>query len=237
MPRWLLGQTGRFRERPHYAPGEIDHACESLVREFLTKHRGKVDYPLTTDDLTVLIEQHVRTLDVYADLSSDGDDVEGVARFAVGLQPVIEVATALSSDERRSNRFRTTLSHELGHAKLHDPIFQAKFASADLFASREEERIVCKRDKIVRASASDWMEWQAGYASGAYLMPKSAVAGLLGPYLAGENAAVAGGYSTNLGTALIDATVTRFAVSREAARIRLQQLGYSTGAPVRTLFG
>ena len=33
----------------------------------------------------------------------------------------------------------------------------------------------CKREKILNANRSDWMEWQAVYASGALLMPIGAL--------------------------------------------------------------
>lgn len=35
-------------------------------------HHGSVAYPLTTDDLTVLIERDTESLDQYADLSETG---------------------------------------------------------------------------------------------------------------------------------------------------------------------
>ena len=84
MVAWVPDHTRRFRRRPHFDPGEIDRECEALVAEFLRRHRGKVEYPLNTNDLLILIEEHVGTLDVYADLTAEGADVEGVTRFWVG---------------------------------------------------------------------------------------------------------------------------------------------------------
>jgi len=237
MVYWVRDPTRRFRERPHYRPEEIDNACEHLVREFLLKHRGRVEFPLTTDDLTVLIEQHVRDLDLYADLSTDGTDVEGVTRFAVGHQPSISIAEPLSSDERRANRLRTTLAHELGHAKLHDEVFQMAFSSGDLFANGREARIVCKRETMIDAHQTDWMEWQAGYASGAYLMPKSLIHDHLRPVIAASNRLPPFHVADAAAPALIEAMVGRFAVSREAAKVRLIKLGFlTTAARSPTLF-
>lgn len=238
MVYWVRDATKRFRERPYYHAHEIDAECERLVCAFLIRHRGKVSFPLTDDDLTVLIEQHVDDLDLYADLSEDGDDVEGACRFAIGQKPVIEIAGRLSEDDRRVNRLRTTLAHELGHARFHDAVFQQTFASNDLFLDGRKARIVCKRDTITDAPEVDWMEWQACYASGAYLMPKKAVAAQLRteiqkvarltPFQVGDVAA----------TALIATVMDGFQVSRDAARVRLTKLGYlTTNAPPLTLFG
>jgi hypothetical protein len=33
--KWVTDNTGRFRQRPHYQPGEIDEICEDAIRSFL----------------------------------------------------------------------------------------------------------------------------------------------------------------------------------------------------------
>jgi Zn-dependent peptidase ImmA (M78 family) len=238
MVYWVRDTTKRFRERPYYHSHEIDRECEHLVTDFLRKHKGKLQYPLTTDDLTVLIEQHVRDLDIYADLSGDGADVEGVCRFSVGQKPIIEIAEPLSTNERRANRLRTTLAHELGHAKFHDAVFQMTFSGGDLFSEQHEAKVVCKRDAITDAPQSDWMEWQACYASGAYLMPKSALAGLVDPVIRSHGRLPPFHTDDPSAGALVDTVVDAFDVSSDAARIRLLKLGYlSLTAPAPTLFG
>jgi hypothetical protein len=79
--RYVPDRTGRFAERPHYEGAELDRIFERLVTEFLEAHRGKIAFPITTDDLTVLIERDTEDLDAYADLSAYGSDVEGVTEF------------------------------------------------------------------------------------------------------------------------------------------------------------
>src|SRR5262249_7539591 len=86
--------------------------------------------------------------------------------------------------------------------------------------------IACKRDTMISAKQSDWMEWQAGYACGAILMPASQLrsvidsyrknAGLYGPVLA----------TTSEGQAMISLVEDNFGVSRDAARVRLSVLGF-----------
>lgn len=121
--QWVPDRTGRFRWRPHYRPAEIDAICERRVGRFLVDRHGAVSYPLSTADLTVLIEQDAGDLDLYANLATmdyDRDAVEGATTFYVDRPPRVEIARALSEEPRREARLRTTLAHELGHVLLHD---------------------------------------------------------------------------------------------------------------------
>ena len=51
--------------------------------------RGTEAFPLSTDDLTVLIEQHAGSINMYADLSYYGEDVEGVTEFRADHDPIV----------------------------------------------------------------------------------------------------------------------------------------------------
>jgi hypothetical protein len=236
MVRWIPDRTGRFKERPHYDQNELDTECETLIVRFLQKSYGRVDYPISTDDLTKLIETKA-DLDQYADLSDEGTDVEGVTRFGVGRQPTVEISQALSEDERRENRLRTTLTHEFGHVHFHDALIQMKFATLDLFAARADEKVVCKRDKIVDAPFVDWLEWQACYASGSLLMPKSALAELVQGYRRERGLQSSIMAASGEGALLIDRVKERFRTSSEAARVRLLKLRFiEANSGASTLF-
>lgn len=224
MVRWYADKTGRFKERPYYSAEELDHGCERVTIDFLTQRHGAVSYPMTTDDLVVMVEQHVDDLDVYADLTSEGDDVEGMTCFVPASRPRVLISRALSEAPHREVRYRTTLAHELGHVRLHDPVFQSRFATADLFADFSSDRIVCKRETIIDAPKVDWLEWQAGYASGAYLMPKSAVFDCVRSVAASVGLPAPYWISDPIAADLIAAVADQFAVSRDAARVRLLQL-------------
>jgi hypothetical protein len=96
--RWIEDHTGRFHWRPYYSRDELDTRCEERVERFLHDHRGAVAYPITTDELMVLIEQDVDDLDVCADLSRLGDaehEVEGVTTFVVGHRPRVQISHIL----------------------------------------------------------------------------------------------------------------------------------------------
>jgi len=88
--RYVRDQTGRFPERPHYEPKEIGTMFEHIVVGLLKARHGQVEFPFTTEDLTVLIEQETADLDPYADLSGYGAGVEGVTEFWPGRKPSVK---------------------------------------------------------------------------------------------------------------------------------------------------
>lgn len=236
MVYYVPDRTGRFRKRPFWKEQELDHECESIVTAFLLRRHGNVEYPIRTDDLTVLIEEEVESLDQYADLSEHGPDVEGVTIFMPGRKPRVEIAAFLSEDERRENRLRTTLTHEFGHVHFHGPLFREHQDQVDLFASASAEPDVvrCKRDTMIEAPQADWMEWQAGYVCGALLMPLSAVRRTLGGIHDRLGSSEAVHADSQAGEELIRAVVQSFQVSAQAAQVRLQRLGY-LGVPSGSL--
>ena len=122
--KMLPDQTGRFAERPHYTLEELDRDCERIISAFLRKRHGEVRFPVTTDELNVLIEQTGASLDAYADLRSYGADVEGVTAFFPDRDPEVSISELLANDPRRENRLRTTLSHEFGHVHLHRHLWE-----------------------------------------------------------------------------------------------------------------
>jgi len=78
---WVKDRTGRFPKRPHYERDELDVECERTVDHFLQGRHGSIKYPISTDDLTILLEQNVGNLDLYATDAELGEDVEGVTDF------------------------------------------------------------------------------------------------------------------------------------------------------------
>jgi hypothetical protein len=199
---------------------------ERIVSGFLMARYGVIRFPITTDDITLLIEQDCDDLDPYADLSGYPGNVEGLTEFWPGRKPRVKISQSLSESENRENRLRTTLTHEFGHVRLHGYLFATEILSGDLFGnSRQPEVISCKRDTMISAPNNDWMEWQAGYACGAALMPASRVRRIADEYLRVNNLYGAVPLVSTHGQALVDATIDAFQVSRDAARVRLSVLG------------
>ena len=179
----------------------------------------------------MLLETLVDDLDLYADLSREDGDVEGVTDFFRGRRPRVRISSRLSADPRLINRFRTTLTHELGHVRFHTFMFDGPTTSSLFPAESPELSNRCKREKMLQASQTDWMEWQAGFACGAFLMPASALREAIRLFMDQRKAAVARFAVTSAeGEALINAVVSQFQVSRDAARVRLAQRGALTEA-------
>ena len=227
--KYIQDKTGRFSQRPHYEPDEIDQACDELLSEFFYKKNTKIAFPLTTEDLIRLVEQRTDSLDIYADLSSFGDDVEGVTEFQENTFPSVQISGHLYNNPRMENRFRTTLTHELGHVILHGPIVEMERIErqSPMFKrskASQFEQFVCKRDNILNAAQVDWMEWQAGYACGSFLMPRWHFLEQVKVFRLSKN--IQGDITDRSTEALLLGAemATYFQVSEEAARIRLIKL-------------
>lgn len=225
----IADPTGRFAQRPFYEPGELDVECEVLAGKFLREIRGKVEYPFRTDDLTKLLERHVEDFDPYSTLAADyGDGVEGVTEFTPGSKPTVRIDAALSNDVARENRLRTTLTHELGHAKYHAWLFDQRDGGG-LFPNpkRKAEVQVCKRENILNAPQLDWMEWQAGHICGAILMPAGRVRKFAQELKQSVPPPAFEPITAELeyGAVLVQRIVEAFQVSRDAAQVRLHRLG------------
>ena len=223
-----------FGTRPHYEPRELDLMFEKIIVEFLNKKHGGVSFPITTDDLETLIETDVSDLDQYADLSKYGDGVEGLTEFQRNGKPRVLIAADVHKYE---NRLRTTLTHEYGHVRLHGYLFGLEQRQLPLGAGKNANTIYCKRDTMIPLGKKDWMEWQAGYACGALLMPKSHLTRCVGLIQKANGIYGAEPTTSQNGALLIDAIAEKFAVSREAARVRLSVLGFlGEKTAVRSLF-
>lgn len=239
MVTYVPDKTGRFQQRPHYKPEELDRECEKIITSFLRELYGEVSYPVQTEDIKKLLEKDVEDLDVYADLSHYGQNVEGVTEFRPGRRPRVLISAALTENDRQENRLRTTLTHEYGHVRFHAYLWEMEPVTADLLRQKPNaDKVICKRDTILNAQQYDWMEWQAGYVCGALLMPRSAVVQVCKEYVDAHSLFGAVSQQTEHAGQLIECVVKKFQVSQEAARVRLLKLDLLTAAaPTRSLFG
>ena len=173
--RWIKDPTGRFPERPYFSQEDLDSLSEEWMVGFLLEMYGKAEFPVSTEDLKVMIECDASDLDQYADLreeGEEGEEVQGLTLFYPDQKPVVKIAQELSDSIYREHRLRTTLTHEFAHVKLHAGLWP--FDQLRLFPDEEEvPGPRCKRPGEIGGYGGDWMEWQAGYVSGAMLMPIS----------------------------------------------------------------
>ena len=116
---------------------------------------------------------------------------------------------------------RTTLTHEYGHVRLHTWLY-------DKYGVARGPHRCYWQSLLPTGQVVDWFEWQAGYASGALLMPESFARRMAGAYFQGrpERPPVAKGSAE--AKVLCQRISLAFDVSVEAATVRLKQLGYLT---------
>lgn len=225
--KWVRDKTGRFPERPHYHPEELDQDCEVFAHRILRqRHNDQLVFPIPTDDLTIMVERSGADLDSSADLSHFGPTVEGVTEFWPGERPVVRISSRLADDPRLENRLRTTLTHECGHVRHHRYLLEMKASTGNLFTNENVQRQACKRETITAGGPTDWMEWQAGYCCGALLMPLSNVRETMRAFVRRQTTRplplTAGSPE---GQALIGRVAADYGVSRQAAYFRLVRLG------------
>ncbi len=233
--RWYKDPTGRFPERPHWDGDELDADCENLISTFLCQRHGTVQFPITTADLTVLLEQETSDLDTGADLTHEGPDVQGVTYFLPSGKPKVCISADIGYDGRRENRLRTTITHELGHVKLHAFLWAFNQLALTLAISKSDSP-KCKRDAMLPLATYDWMEWQAGYASGAYLMPFTYLRDFVRSFRDETGSLAVIGESSSEAADLIARVQQAFDVSADAARVRLLQKKYIVqGTPLASL--
>lgn len=222
--RYVKDKTGRFNDRPHYEPQELDHACEKIIVDFIRSKNRALSFPIDTEDIKSLIERDTDYLDCYADLSEYGSDVEGVTIFQPGKKPIVKISKLLTENDRYENRLRTTLTHEYGHVHFHAYLFTLGQDQGSFFQNHTPQSMVSKRENIINAPASDWMEWQAGYVCGALLMPLSNVRKIAATFLEAKNHFGPIAPDGQKGSELIAKVSETFKVSTEAAKVRLLKL-------------
>jgi Zn-dependent peptidase ImmA (M78 family) len=222
--KWIKDRSGRFQERPFYEFEELDYICEDIISGFMLRQFGEIKYPIATNSLEILLESEASDVDFYADLSTEGPDVEGVTQFYRNQKPKILITNKLSNEARYENRYRTTLTHELGHVKLHSFLWTTNQLPL-LPSTHDDVSPKCKRESILNAQEVDWMEWQAGYASGAYLIPITPLRSLA-KEIVGVSRLKLLLPTSNDGQLLIKQVQHQFQVSAEAAEVRLRQLRY-----------
>jgi Zn-dependent peptidase ImmA (M78 family) len=212
----------------------MDYECEAIIDKFLLDKYGKINYPISTNDLTILLEQKAGDVDLFADLSNYEGHVEGVTEFYINKKPKVLISHEFSEQPNRENRYRTTLTHEFGHVHFHG--FLLSGGQKRMFEDNTEKNNFCKRETILGANKTDWMEWQAGYASGALLMPISPLKLLSKDFYQKNNVLTTCAPTSAEGQQLVLSVVGHFQVSEDAARVRLLQLKFLTNRPISPSF-
>ena len=159
--------------------------CEDTITSFLRQRFGFERIPVPTEAVTMLIERDAADLDVATDLSDDIHEVFGFTQFERGRKPLVTIARELWEQRHRNNRLRTTLTHEYGHVMLHTWLY-------DKYGVARGPHRCYWQSLLPTGQVMDWFEWQAGYASGALLMPESFARRMAGAYFQAARASAGG---------------------------------------------
>lgn len=224
------------QQRIWFEKDEIESIMEDELRK--AELYPSADPPIV--DLERFIERHLKVrLDQHAELDFE---VLGVTNFEHGRKPRISINANLSDMaydvgdllHGTLGRWRATLAHEASHVLLHAILFESSDVQGELWpdqvAVAQGSLLRClKRDLSFTATTnrrSDWREVQANRGMASLLMPK----GVFHEVARRELSSRHGDVPPQEGQAEAEAMVTRlanvFQVSRQAARIRLSDLGY-----------
>jgi hypothetical protein len=239
--RWYRGPEGD--QRIWYEPQEIEQIAEDEL-----KRAGLAPEPYSpVTDLERFIESHLGAdLDQYANL---GADVLGLTRFDPGRRPAVSInreLTESAEDESRrglAGRWRATLAHEASHVVFHRYLFDADLSQPTLFdaplasdaASRGLMRCL-KRDVGLDSRSTDWREIQANRGMAALLMPRAVFRCIADQRIAALSLTDLTSGSVRV-SQLAAEMAKAFAVSRQAATIRLETLSIVTAASSTQLPG
>jgi hypothetical protein len=219
--KMIPDRTGRFRERPYWESSELEEISDRTITGFLRERYGFDRIPVPTEALTLLIERDAADLDLSANLSDQEHEVFGVTYFFSGKRPQVKILRELWEQSWRVNRLRTTLAHEYGHVLLHAWLYDRPEAPPG-------PQTCYWRTMLPSMSTIDWMEWQAGYVSGALLMPESFIRRAAEAYFQRRHIGTPVPRDTREGAELAQRISLVFEVSPEAATVRLSQLGFFT---------
>jgi Zn-dependent peptidase ImmA (M78 family) len=217
--KMIPDRTGRFPQRPHWEIPELERKCEEAITAFVIHRYGFERIPVPTEALTEIIERDGGDLDIRPNLSDDKYEVFGYTRFERGKKPIVTIARELWEQRYRNNRLRMTLSHEYGHVLLHAWLYEKYGAAA-------EPQLCYWQSLLPTEGVVDWMEWQAGYAGGALLMPESFVRRAVAAFLRDRKETPPVKKSSATASALCERISLAFDVSVEAAKVRLAKLAY-----------
>jgi Zn-dependent peptidase ImmA (M78 family) len=211
--RWFSATSGSFPKRLHFDDlNELDDECERLlIGAYYRRYGGDFEPPLNDDSLEVLIGD-VADLDLFAPMARHED---GVTEFRPEGRPLIRINEDLMANPARRRRGRTTLAHEWFHAVYHRDAWEIRWSVERARGASPGTASACSSENVLGAPEANWMEFQAGYASCAILMPKSWVLRKLEDALSDPRTTE---------HELMMSVSKLFDVSEEAATWRLRQL-------------
>ena len=235
---------------------QIEAEADLLIAEYGERYEVVVASPIPVDELA---ELHLQLTLEYLDMQSlfPNADVHGAIWFEDGR---IGIAQSLDPDSNpnRQGRYHFTLAHEIGHWRLHRTYYLKNPHERRLFDDGTS-----RPDVVCRSGDRQPVEWQANAFAAHLLMPRQMVHAEWTEFRDGDDRPVAIDDLREMFAGIMDVgplyyrgrltsdqasqdiamkeefcrpLADRFEVSREAMRIRLEQLGLLVLKKENTLF-
>ena len=142
----------------------------------------------------------------------------------VDRKPDVQISAELTRQRWREVRQRTTITHECAHAIQHAPLWRG-LGPGPFDEGPIAQSCRCEYTEDLLAQWDEQMERQARYMSGGLLMPKSRVWRLARQLERSKGLQLPVDLASPSSVYLIEHVVIAFHVSRDAATVRLKQLG------------
>ena len=213
----------RRQPRPvYYTLEQLDELCERIIVGFCMERYGQELNPVPTEALLQLLEEHAHDVDQTAELP---DGINGVTEYYWDRKPTVKIDARLTQQHWRETRRRSTVTHECSHAIQHAPLWRAlgpeNPGDGPIGVSCRCE----ESDEEIYDRWDAWMERQARYISGGFLMPKTRVWRLAQRLADTKRWELPIPADSPQSICLAEHVVIAFHVSSVAARVRLKQLG------------
>jgi hypothetical protein len=213
----------RRQPRPvYYTLEQLDELCERIIVGFCMERYGQELNPVPTEALLQLLEEHAHDVDQTAELP---DGINGVTEYYWDRKPTVKIDARLTQQHWRETRRRSTVTHECSHAIQHAPLWRAlgpeNPGDGPIGVSCRCE----ESDEEIYDRWDAWMERQARYMSGGFLMPKTRVWRLAQRLADTKRWELPIPADSPQSICLAEHVVIAFHVSSVAARVRLKQLG------------
>jgi Zn-dependent peptidase ImmA (M78 family) len=219
-----MGERNSHKRQPrpvYFTREQLDDLCEKIIFDFCMERYGQELNPLPTEALLQLLDKYAHKIDQLAVLPPG---VHGVTHYYWDRNPDVQIAAELTRQHWRETRRRSTIAHECSHAIQHAPLWR-ELGPENLEDGPVAQSCRCEYTDDSHDQWDEWMEWQARYMSGALLMPKSRVCRLAQKFAHDRGLKLPLRAESPPSSDLVEHMIIAFHVSRDAAMVRLKQLG------------
>jgi hypothetical protein len=160
---------------PYLSEDQIERDAAALLADYRQSRGIVIEPPVPIEDI---VEKHLKLGFEFDDAhrvftniprcSPDPDILGGILLDEARI--VIDVSLDPEENPAMEGRYRFTLAHEVGHWRLHRPLFPRNPAQAAFVAGPATRSVVCRSSQ-----SKERIEWQADCHGSCVLMPRSLI--------------------------------------------------------------